>query len=151
MLLSTYAAHHRAPLYSPLPVLSSSDEHTTVEGPMPRVVPLVSDCVFEVLETSRGDADHTVKGTDVEFVIHCGVNARIASADAYVADYGILFSKCDIVDVEGRDSSAVKFTFITRELGTHEMELYFSERSTMVCRTKKVTVDVVSDSNEGSN
>ncbi|KAL5522324.1 hypothetical protein ACEPAF_2181 [Sanghuangporus sanghuang] len=119
--------------------------HTTIEGPIPHAVPSVSGYTFEIPERRRGDAAHIVKGTDVEFLIHCNVDARLAAASAHVADYGILFSKCDVVDAEGRDSSAVKFTFITRELGSHVVELYFAEWSTMACGTKKITVDVISN------
>ncbi|KAL5500829.1 hypothetical protein ACEPAH_9216 [Sanghuangporus vaninii] len=130
-----------------LPLAHSLLAHTTVEleDPVPFAMPVVSHHFLEVPEARRRDATHTVKGTDVEFLIHCDVDARLAAASAHVADYGILFSKCDVVYAEGRDSSAVKFTFITRELGTHEVELYFSEWSMMACRTKKITVDVVSD------
>ncbi|KAL5522283.1 hypothetical protein ACEPAF_2140 [Sanghuangporus sanghuang] len=134
-----------------LPLARTLLNHTTVEGPIPRVVPFVSDYFFEVPEASRGDADHTVKGTDIEFVIHCEVNARIASASAYVADNGALLSKYEVTDVEGGNSSAVALTFITREVGSHEMALYFAEWSTMACGTKMITVDVVPDDNEGEN
>ncbi|KAL5500828.1 hypothetical protein ACEPAH_9215 [Sanghuangporus vaninii] len=128
-----------------LPLAHSLLAHTTVEGPIPRAVPSVSSYSFEIPERSRGDAAHVVKGTDVEFLIHCNVDARLATVSAHVVDYGILSSKCDVIDAEERDSSAVKFTFITRELGTHVVELYFAEWSTMVTGTKKIVVDVVSD------
>ncbi|KAL5480151.1 hypothetical protein ACEPAI_1421 [Sanghuangporus weigelae] len=134
-----------------LPLVHALLTHTTVESPAPRAVPSVLDYFVEVPEMSRGDADHIVKGTDVEFCIHCDVDARIATASAHVADYGILFNKCDVVDVEGGKSSTVAFTFITRELGAHEVELYFAEWSTMVCGTKKITVVVVPDADEGEN
>ncbi|KAL5500831.1 hypothetical protein ACEPAH_9218 [Sanghuangporus vaninii] len=134
-----------------LPLVQTLLAHTTVEGPILRAVPSVSDYFFEVLETSRGDADHIVKGTDVEFLIHCIVDARIAVSNAHVTDYGILLSKYEVVDVEGENNSAIAFTFIARELGSHEVELYFSEWSTMVCGTKKITVEVVSDAGEGNN
>ncbi|KAL5512361.1 hypothetical protein ACEPAG_3353 [Sanghuangporus baumii] len=134
-----------------LPSARTLLEHTTVEGPIPRLVPLVLDYSFEVPEENRGDADHTVKGTDAEFVIRCGVNTRIASAGAYVADDGILLSKYEVTEVEGQNGSAVALTFITREVGSHEVALYFAEWSTMACGTKKITVDVVPDDNEGEN
>lgn len=105
-----------------------------------------------------------VEGVNASFTIYFEVEGRVAAAGATCATSAVLFDKYVVEEGhvgggeggnsgeeghiggagEGNDNKhSVHFTFLTRELGTHEVRVHVADAKTMVTATHLVEVEVV--------
>ncbi|KAH8106611.1 hypothetical protein DFH11DRAFT_1481441, partial [Phellopilus nigrolimitatus] len=117
--------------------------HTTSHEPFSLHVPTVVNHSFEIPGCSQNGATNVVDGIGAQFTVRCCLDSSVAAASADVHGDGLLLSKYSIEDMDGEAGRAVIFTFITRDLGVHDVDLYFAHSSTLTSVSKRVEVEVV--------
>jgi len=125
------------------PVARKLLTHTTVPKPLSLHIPNITQCSYESPEGSIASLGSTVKGVGSSFNVKCRVDDLITAASAEVVGNGLLFSKCRIDANETDKTSTVTFTFLTKEFGTHDVDLRFEQALTMNTNAKKIQVTVV--------
>ncbi|GLB34585.1 hypothetical protein LshimejAT787_0201500 [Lyophyllum shimeji] len=94
------------------------------------------------LEPVRG-SNETVAGVGSTFNVHCHVDDLVGAASADVEGHGLLLNKYHVETNEAGKKSTVTFTFVTRLVGTHDVDLRFAQASTMTASSKRIQVTVV--------
>ncbi|GLB34578.1 hypothetical protein LshimejAT787_0201430 [Lyophyllum shimeji] len=117
--------------------------HTTVERPASLHIPNITQCSCQIPEGKTASSEGTVTGVGSTLVVKCAVDDLIRAASAEVAGNGLLFSKCSVEANETDKASTVAFTFVTRALGTHDVDLRFEQALTMTTTSKRIQVTVV--------
>jgi len=125
------------------PVARKLLAHITVDKPVSFHIPVVTEHWFEIPEANRGGSNETVKGMASTFTVKCRVDDSIAAARADVEGHGLLLSKVHIDGNEANKTSTVSFTFVTRAVGTHDVDLRFKHSPTMTTSNKSIHVTVV--------
>ena len=123
------------------PIIKKVLTHTTVDKPVSHDIPGVTDHRFEIPQDKKGGKDNVVKGVGTSFTISCHVSKPIAAASANVKDSGLLFRDATIVNGDGK--STVKYGFVTRSVGKHDVELAFATSSGLTSSKKVVQVEVI--------
>jgi len=125
------------------PVARKLLTHTTVDKHFSLHIPAVTRSTYEIPETSRGASNEVVKGIGSAFDVKCEVDDLIATGSADVEGHGLLLSKCQVERNEAAKTSTVTFRFVTRSVGTHDVDLRFMEALTMNACAKRIQVAVV--------
>jgi hypothetical protein len=113
------------------PMLRKLLKHTTVGAPFTLHIPKVTQWSYEIPEANRSHYN-SIKGICSSFDVKCQVDDIIAAASADVKDHGLLLSRTKIEHNEASKTSTVAFTFVTREVGTHDVELRFAGALSMI-------------------
>jgi hypothetical protein len=116
--------------------------HTTVDVHSSIHIPDVTRYSYEIPEIVRGPSN-AVKGIGSSFSVKCNVDDVITTASADIEDYGVLLSRANIEIDEANKSSTVTFVFVTRTLGTHDVDLRFAEALTLNTSTKRIQITVI--------
>lgn len=125
------------------PIVHNVLSHTTVDKPSSLDIPKVTDHLFDIPESGRGDRDNVVKGIGTRFSVSCHVSGLIVAATADVADFGLLLQDETIERNASQNTSTVKFTFVTRTLGKHDVSLRFASVEALTSSIKEIEVEVV--------
>lgn len=123
-----------------IPTVRSLLQHTTAVEHHSLHVPLLTRH-----ELGRGRAGNReeVRGIASSFEIKCQVEGLVSSASAHVEDFGLLLASTRI-ETEGEEKiSTVTFTFVTRKVGTHDVDLKFAEAVDLTVKTERIQVKVI--------
>ncbi|KAL1740089.1 hypothetical protein HDZ31DRAFT_68281 [Schizophyllum fasciatum] len=132
-------------------------QHVVRRDAPPLTMPVLREGLAAPLTASLGvvQPEHAqdvwvrVEGVDVDFTLYFEAGGPIASAAATCETGAILFDKFEdereLPPREGQESEGgrVRFTFITRELGAHEVRIHVADGKSMVTKTYLVNVKVV--------
>jgi len=127
------------------PVARRLLEHTSVHQPFSLDIPLVTWSSYDIPVSSRNLFDDTVKGVGVSFDFKCQMDGVVAAASADAEGYGLLLSKVHITSNEADATSMVIFTFATRAVGSHIVNLHFQQAQTMSTGRKTIQVTVINN------
>lgn len=125
------------------PVVRKLLAHTTVDKPFSLHIPVVTELWYKIPEARRGGSNETVKGIASTLDVKCQVDGSVAAARADVEGHGLLLSKVDIDGNQADKTSTVTFKFVTRAVGTHDVDLHFKHSPTMTTGTKSIQITVV--------
>jgi hypothetical protein len=109
--------------------------YTTIDKTFSLDIPDVTRRVFHLPPVKDG-RDNIVKGIGTSFTVSRTVSALVAAASAKVEDLGLLVDGDTIESDRSQGTSVVKFTFITRTLGLHDVNLEFASAPAMTLTTK---------------
>lgn len=124
------------------PVARQLLAHTTLDKPSSLHIPSVILSSYDIPASSKSNLKETVKGVGSSFDFECEMDDLIAAASADVEEHGLLLSKCRITPNEANTRSTVQFTFVTRALGTHVVNLRFQQARTMSTSVRTIQVMV---------
>ncbi|KAF9533764.1 hypothetical protein CPB83DRAFT_879715 [Crepidotus variabilis] len=116
--------------------------HTTVDTPSSRHIPKLTKHSYEIPDINRGASDE-VMGLFTTFDLKCNVDDLVAAARADVEGHGLLLSKYTVSGDKDAKTSTVTFTFVTRAVGTHNVDFRFEEALTMNTSTKRIQITVI--------
>lgn len=115
--------------------------HTTVDMPISLHIPNITQYSFETTDKSTGPSNE-IKGISSTFDVKCQADSVITAASASVEGDGLVLNGYKIEVGDADKISTVTFTFETKMVGTHEINLRLGG-VTMNTSAKKVQVTVV--------
>ncbi|KAF9533752.1 hypothetical protein CPB83DRAFT_844475 [Crepidotus variabilis] len=124
------------------PIVRKVLTHTTVDTPASLHIPKVTKQVYDIPQTNKGPSNE-VKGLFTTFDVECQVDDLVVATRADVEGHGLLLSKYTVQGNKDAKTSTVIFTFVTRAVGTHNVDLRFEEGLTMNTSAKRIQITVL--------